>query len=44
MRRRGHWILLIVVAGLVGSLLYGHGAPGYLVYIVRHLIYEFGRG
>jgi hypothetical protein len=33
---------LIVFAGIVGSLLYGAGAPSWLVYVVRHVIYEVG--
>jgi hypothetical protein len=33
---------LIVLAGIVGSMLYGAGAPSWLVYVVRHLVYEVG--
>lgn len=40
------WVLrrlpLIVFAGLVGAFLYAHGIPSWLVYVVRHVIYEIG--
>jgi hypothetical protein len=37
-----HRLPLVIFAGLVGAFLYAHGLPSWLVYVVRHLVYEFG--
>jgi hypothetical protein len=39
---RVRFLVLVVVAGVAGSLLYSQGLPGWFVYVVRHLIYHFG--
>lgn len=36
------WLLLVVVAGVVGSALYDQGVPSWLVYVARQLIYHAG--
>ena len=38
----GRWLLLVVVAGLIGSALYEQGVPSWLVYVVRHVVHELG--
>ena len=38
----GRFVVLVVVAGIVGSMLYAQGVPSWLVYVVRHVIYEVG--
>jgi hypothetical protein len=40
---RGRWLLLVVIAGLIGSALYEQGAPSWAVYVIRHIVYEVGR-
>lgn len=39
---RVRFFALIVVAGIAGSMLYDQGVPSWLVYVVRHVIYEVG--
>lgn len=33
---------LIIAVGVIGAFLYAHGVPSWLVYVVRHIVYELG--
>lgn len=38
------WLVVVVVAGVVGSALYEGGAPSWLVYVVRSVVRQLGAG
>jgi len=36
------FLLLAIVAGVLGSMLYAQGVPSWLVYVIRHIVYYVG--